>query len=33
VINGSMVDLGPVTEEEVWPALESKIEDALGAKR
>jgi protein-disulfide isomerase len=30
VINGKMVDLGPVTAAEVWPALESKIKAALG---
>jgi protein-disulfide isomerase len=30
VINGTMVDLGPVTAAEVWPALESKIKTALG---
>jgi protein-disulfide isomerase len=29
LINGAMVDLGPVTEDGVWPALESKIEEAL----
>ncbi len=30
VINGKMVDLGPVTEAQVWPALEAKIKAALG---
>jgi hypothetical protein len=25
-----MVDLGSVTEDEVWPALQAKIDDALG---
>jgi len=30
VINGKMVDLGPVTEAEVWPALETKLKAALG---
>ena len=30
VINGKMVDLGPVTEAQVWPALESKLKAALG---
>jgi protein-disulfide isomerase len=30
VINGSMVDLGPVTEAQVWPALEAKLKAALG---
>jgi protein-disulfide isomerase len=29
LINGAMVDLGPVTEEQVWPALEGKINAAL----
>ena len=32
VINGAMVDLGPVTEAQVWPALESKIRAALGER-
>ena len=32
LINGAMVDLGSVTEDEVWPALESKIDDALGKR-
>jgi protein-disulfide isomerase len=32
LINGAMVDLGPVTEDEVWPALESRIDDALGKR-
>jgi protein-disulfide isomerase len=30
IINGKMVDLGPVTEAQVWSALESKIKTALG---
>jgi protein-disulfide isomerase len=30
VINGALVDLGPVSAAEVWPALESKIKAALG---
>jgi protein-disulfide isomerase len=30
IINGTMVDLGPVTAKEVWPALEGKIKAALG---
>jgi protein-disulfide isomerase len=30
VINGTMVDLGPVTAAEVWPALESKLKTAVG---
>ena len=29
LINGSMVNLGSVTEAEVWPALEGKIQEAL----
>ena len=29
LINGSMVDLGPVTEDQVWPALEAKINAAV----
>jgi protein-disulfide isomerase len=29
VINGALVDLGPVTEDQVWPALERKIREAL----
>ena len=32
LINGAMVDLGRVTEDEVWPALESKIDEALGKR-
>jgi protein-disulfide isomerase len=32
VINGNLVDLPPLTEEGVWPALESKIKDALGGQ-
>jgi protein-disulfide isomerase len=30
IINGKMVDLGPVTEAQVWSALETKIKGALG---
>jgi protein-disulfide isomerase len=30
IINGKMVELGPVTEAQVWPALETKIKEALG---
>ena len=29
IINGSMVELGPVTEDQVWPTLETKIKEAL----
>jgi protein-disulfide isomerase len=29
IINGAMVDLGPVTEDQVWPALEAKINAAV----
>ncbi len=29
-INGKMVDLGRVTEDQVWPALESQIKQAIG---
>jgi protein-disulfide isomerase len=32
VINGTLVDLGPITEAEVWPTLESKIKAALGER-
>lgn len=32
LINGTMVDLGRVTEDEVWPALQSKIDEALGKR-
>ena len=32
LINGGMVDLGFVTQDEVWPALESRINDALGQR-
>lgn len=32
LINGKMVDLGPVTEDQVWPALEAKIDDALSGR-
>jgi protein-disulfide isomerase len=30
LINGKMVDLGKVTEDQVWPALDSKLRSALG---
>ena len=30
IINGKMVELGPVTEEQVWPALETKLKQAIG---
>jgi protein-disulfide isomerase len=30
IINGKMVELGPVTEAQVWSALEAKIKEALG---
>ncbi|HET7316845.1 MAG TPA: thioredoxin domain-containing protein [Sphingomicrobium sp.] len=30
ILNGEMVTLGPVTEAQVWPTLESKIKAALG---
>ena len=29
IINGKMVELGPVTAAQVWPTLESKLKDAL----
>lgn len=29
VINGTLVDFGPITAEQVWPTLESKIQAAL----
>ena len=29
IINGSMVELGPVTEDQVWPTLETKLKEAL----
>lgn len=32
LINGSMVDLGPVTEDQVWSSLEGKINAALSAR-
>jgi protein-disulfide isomerase len=32
LINGSMVDLGPVSEDQVWPALEAKINAAMKAR-
>lgn len=31
LINGKMVELGPVTADQVWPSLQSKIEAALSA--
>jgi len=33
LINGAMVDLGPVTEDQVWPTLEAKIDAALSGRR
>ena len=30
IINDNMVELGPVTEAQVWPTLEAKIKEALG---
>jgi len=30
IINGKMVEIGPVTEEQVWPALEAKLKQAIG---
>ena len=30
VINGTMVDLGSVTEDQVWPTLQTKLKAALG---
>ena len=30
VLNGEMVELGPVTEEQLWPALETKLKQAIG---
>lgn len=30
IIDGKMVDLGPVTEEQVWPALDKKLSAAVG---
>lgn len=32
LINGDMVDLGLVTQDGVWPALQSKIDEALGKR-
>lgn len=32
VINGTLVELGPVTAAEVWPMLESKLKTALGER-
>lgn len=32
VIGGKMVELGPVTEEQVWPKLEAQIKAALGER-
>jgi protein-disulfide isomerase len=30
ILNGKMVELGPVTQEQVWPALEAKLRQAIG---
>jgi protein-disulfide isomerase len=30
ILNGEMVDLGPVTEAEMWPALENRLKQAIG---
>ena len=30
ILNGTVVDLGSVTEEQVWPALETKLKAAIG---
>lgn len=30
VLNGAMVDLGSVPEDKIWPALESKLNEAIG---
>ena len=30
ILNGEMVDLGPVTEAELWPALEKRLQQAIG---
>lgn len=32
LINGKMVDFGPVTEDQVWPTLEAKIGAVLGGR-
>lgn len=32
ILNGRMVDLGEVTEAQVWPALKAKIDAALGGR-
>jgi protein-disulfide isomerase len=32
IINGKMVDLGQITAEQVWPALEAKIRGAIGGR-
>jgi protein-disulfide isomerase len=32
ILNGQLVDLGEVTEAQVWPALKEKIDAALGAR-
>ena len=32
VINGKMVELGRITEAQVWPTLEAQIREALGAR-
>lgn len=29
IINGTMVEFGPITADQVWPTLESKLKDAL----
>ena len=31
VLNGKMVELGPVTEEQLWPALETRLKQASGS--
>jgi protein-disulfide isomerase len=33
VINGALVELGPVTEAQVWPTLEAKLKAALGGQQ
>lgn len=30
ILNGKMVELGPVTQDQVWPALEAKLRQAIG---
>jgi protein-disulfide isomerase len=32
ILNGKMVELGPVTAEQVWPGLEGKIRNAIGER-